>query len=365
MSKIGWGQLGIILALSRIFSEAANFPHDDITYGMQRFTVIVLSFVLLAAVLVPIMVLLKKCPSDNIFSACSRYSPAAARVMAVVFIAAIFTMMITVTVQLEFYTSSTIFDASPAWLIILFVFIVVFYALMKGLPATARTGVIAAGGFAVLLVLVIIGTGGNVTLKYLYPAIVDAPETLFSDVMREFSKNLEAVTFAALCSQVREKVGKSLILYFCLTLPALLLMTFLYNTILGEYLDVTSFPFYMLSSLADVSLFQRLDGIDVIVWVTAAVIRLSLLSLAVENVCRSVFKNSRAAKGIAAGVLTLSSLVSLLFSSSTTDFVVFSRLTGTGIALLIPTLLIPLACLLTVVIGTKKEGSGVKCSKEK
>lgn len=355
MGKIGRGQLGIILALSRIFSEAANFPHDDITYGMQRFTVIVLSFILLAAVLVPIMVLLKRCPNENVFSSCSRYSPILARILAVIFIISIFTMMITVTVQLEFYTSSTIFDASPAWLIILFVLLVTLYALTKGLPAVARTGVIAAGGFVLLLVLIICGTCGDISLKYLYPAVIDTPKTLFSDVLREFSKNLEAVIFAALCSQVRERAGKSLILYFCLTLPALLLMTFLYNTILGEYLNVTSFPFYMLSSLADVSLFQRLDGIDVIVWVTAAVIRLSLLSLAVERVCISAFGSKRAARAVSVGVLLLSSLVSLIFSRSTTDFVAFSELTGTGFALLIPAFLIPLICLIVVAIAQKSE----------
>lgn len=355
MSKIGWGQLGIVLALSRVFSEAANFPHDDITYGMQRFTVIVLSFVLLAAVLVPIMLLLKRRPNENLFSACRRYSPATAGVLAVIFTVSVFAMMITVTVRLEFYTSSTIFDASPAWLIILFVLIVCLYALLKGLPAVVRTGVFAAGGFLLLLVLVVCGTFENITLKYIYPAIIDSPESLFGDVMREFSKNFEAVTFAALCSEVREKAGKSLVVYFCLTLPALLLMTFLYNTILGEYLDVTGFPFYMLASLSDVSIFQRLDGIDVIVWLTAAVIRLSLLSLAVENACAGAFGNARAAKGVAASVLTLSALVSLFFSRSTTDFAFFSELTGTGFALLVPAFVIPLACLIIIVVGRKKE----------
>ena len=68
MDKIGWGQLGIVLALSRIFSEAANFPQDDIIYGMQRFTVIILSFVLLAAALIPVMLLLKKYPCENLFT---------------------------------------------------------------------------------------------------------------------------------------------------------------------------------------------------------------------------------------------------------------------------------------------------------
>lgn len=341
MDKIGWGQLGIVLSLSRIFAEAANFPHDDITYGMQRFTVIILSFVLLAATLVPIMLLVKKCPNENLFSSGSPVS----KILAVIFVFFIFTMMTSVTVQLEFYTSSTIFDASPAWLIILFTLIVCIYALFKGLPATVRTGVIAAGGFVLLLILIISGIGGSISLRNLYPALIDSPETLLSDVLREFSKNIEAVTFAALFHRVRSNAGRSLILYFCLTLPALLIMTFLYNTVLGEYLDVTSFPFYMLASLSDVSLFQRLDGIDVIVWVMAAIIRLSLLTIAVESVCMGAFRNRRSAVIIAAGTLVLSGIAALFLSHNTVDFIVLSSLTGTGAALLITAAIIPLICL--------------------
>lgn len=355
MDKIGWGQLGIVLALSRIFSEAANFPQDDITYGMQRFTVIILSFVLLAATLVPIMLLLRKYPGENLFAVCAKSSPAVSRILAVIFIFMIFTMMVSVTVQLEFYTSSTIFDAAPASLIIFFVIIAGLYALLKGLPAVARTGVITAGGFTLLLILVVCGIGGSICLHYLYPVIIDSPKTLIPDVLGEFSKNLEAATFAVLCSEVRQKAGKSLLLYVCLTLPTLLLMTFLYNSVLGEYLNVTSFPFYMLASLSDVNLFQRLDGIDVIVWVMAAIIRLSLMTIAVQNACRNAFGNITAAKITAASVLVLSGFASFAFSRNTTDFVNFSALTGTGAALLIPVTIVPLICLIFASRKNKKK----------
>lgn len=355
MDKIGWGQLGIVLALSRIFAEAANFPQDDITYGMQRFTVIILSFVLLAAALIPVMLLLKKYPGENLFSVCAKSSRTASRILAVIFIIMIFTMMVTVTVQLEFYASSTIFDAAPASLIIFFVLIACLYALLKGLPAVARTGVIAAGGFALLLILVVCGIGGNICLRYLYPAMIDSPKTLIGDVLGEFSKNLEGATFAVLCSEVREKAERSLLLYACLTLPTLLLMTFLYNTVLGEYLNVTSFPFYMLASLSDVNLFQRLDGIDVIVWVMAAIIRLSLLTIAVSSACKNAFGNSAAAKITAAAVLVLSGFTSFIFSRSTTSFVKLSALTGTGAALLIPVTVIPLICLIFAECKKRKE----------
>lgn len=134
MDKIGWGQLGIVLALSRIFAEAANFPRDDINYGMQRFTVILLSFLLLAAVLAPVYVLLKKMPGENVFSAAAKKSPLTAKILAVVYLALLLLMMVTTTVQFEFYTSSTIFDTAPSWVVILFALIACVYGTFKGFP---------------------------------------------------------------------------------------------------------------------------------------------------------------------------------------------------------------------------------------
>lgn len=346
MNKIGWGQLGIVLALSRIFAEAANFPHDDINYGMQRFTVILLSFLLLAAVLIPVYVLLRKMPGENVFSATAGKSPAAAKTLAVIYLAVLLIMMVTATVQLEFYTSSTIFDSAPAWVVISFALIACLYGTVKGLSAVTRAGVVIAGGFAILLILVICGIAQDIRLCYLTPTLVEHPSRLLSEVLSEFSKNAEAVVFIALCSQVREKAQRSLYVYFGLTLAAMLLMTFLYNTVLGEYLDRTSFPFYRLSSLSDVSLFQRLDGIDAAVWTTAAIIKLSLMTAAAANAVKSAFGGRLAPRITACLLLILSGTIGILYSSNTVDFISASRISQTGIFVILAALLIPLTGLL-------------------
>lgn len=342
MNKIGWGQLGIVLALSRVFAEAANFPRDDINYGMQRFTVILLSFLLLAAVLIPVYVLLRKMPGENVFSAAAIKSPIAARILAVVYLAVLLLMMVTATVQFEFYTSSTIFDSAPAWVVIVFALIACLYGTVKGLSAVTRAGVVIAGGFAVLLILVICGIAQDIRLSYLTPTLVERPNELISEVLSEFSKNTEAVVFISLCSQVREKAQRSLYIYFGLTLTATLLMTFLYNTVLGEYLDHTSFPFYLLSSLSDVSIFQRLDGIDAAVWTTAAIIKLSLMTAAAAGAVKSAFGGRLVPRLTAALLLILSSAISILYTGNTVDFISASRIPQTGLLIFIAALLLPL-----------------------
>lgn len=343
MNKIGWGQLGIVLALSRIFAEAANFPKDDIIYGMQRFTVIFLSLLLLGAVLTPVYVLLRKLPGENVFSAAAKKSPLASRILAVIYLAALLSMMITATVQLEFYASSTIFDSAPAWVVILFTLVVCLYGTVKGLPAVARTGVVIAGGFALLLILVVFGIAQNIHLHYLSPALAERPNRLIPEVLSEFSKNAEAAVFIALCGSVREKAHRSLVVYFALSFAALFFMTFLYNTVLGEYLDLTSFPFYRLASLSDVSLFQRLDGIDAAVWTTTAIIKLSLMTAAARAAVESAFGSRRGAWIAAVALLILSSVISVVLSGNTVDFLSVSRIPQTGILIFLAAALLPLA----------------------
>ncbi len=350
MNKIGWGQLGIVLALSRIFAEAANFPSDDINYGMQRFTVIVLSYILLGIVIIPLYVVTKRSCGYDTAVTLHNSRPAAVIMIIYLIMAGISTMT-----RLQFYTSSTIFDAAPPWLLILFVSAVCLYGLFRGLPTVARSGVIISVFFLLLLGAVIVGISDNIKLHYLYPAISDNPSTLFRDVISEFSKNGELVILTALCTNVRKDSFRSIFVYIPVTLTAQLLMTFLYNTVLGEYLNVANFPFYMLSSLSDISLLQRLDGIDVVVWVMSAVIKISLLALAAETVCRNSFGSRKAARITASLALALTAGVSLYFSINTNDFLVFAGILETSLPLLAAGLIAPVLSVASFYIKKRKE----------
>jgi len=348
MNKIGWGQLGIVLALSRIFTEAANFPSDDINYGMQRFTVIILSYVLLVIALTPVFLLTSRKDNSRIYL----YHSKTAAIITVIYL---IMASISTTTRLQFYTSSTIFDAASPWLLILFVSAVCLYGLFKGTSAVSRAGVIVSAFFLLLLGAVIIGISDEIHTEYLYPAIADRPSQLLGDVVAEFSKNGELVIFAALCSDVRKDAYKSLFVYIPVALTAQLLMTFLYNTVMGEYLNVTSFPFYMLAALSDISLLQRLDGIDVVVWVMSAVIKISLLALSVDRICKNAFRNRLTARIISVLSLVASAGLSIYYSVNTNDFLNFAEILETALPLIIAGVLVPMAMTISRYIRKRKE----------
>ncbi len=349
-NKIGWGQVGIVLVLSRIFSEAANFPSDDINYGMQRFTVVFLSYILLAVLLIPVFLWTRKNPERSVFGE--------NKLIAVIAVIYLVMAGITTSTRLQFYASSTIFDAAPPWFIIISLTVVCLYGIFKGLPAVMRTGVIIAAGFGLLLLTIIIGVGRDIKLSYLYPALADNTATLFGEVMTELSKNAEAVIFAAVCPRIRRSPVKSFYVFVPVSFVVLILMTFLYNTVLGEYLNITNFPFYALASISDISVLQRLDGLDVVIWIMAAVIKTSLLMLSAFLIGEDAFGGRKAGQIAAFASLGLKAAVSLWFCINTDDFLVYSRLSETALPLIITAFILPLIMLIKNNIRDKKEGKG-------
>ena len=114
---------------------------------------------------------------------------------------------------------------------------------------------------------------------------------------------------------------------------AILLMTFLYNTVFGKLTTRLTFPFYTLSSISDTALLHRINGIDVIVWVMAGLIRLALFAFAFRAVVRDCFGGGRAAD-ISAFVFCAASLImSEIFTANPALYEPMKRICSSGIPL--------------------------------
>lgn len=346
MNKIGWIQFGVILTISRIFSEATTIPDTNIVYGMQRYSVIIISFILTFLALVPMFIIAKKYEGSDFIELAASKSRWAAIAFGVIYVIASLYIMMETTVRLNYYATSTIFDSAPAAVLLLFVAGVCIYATVKGLQALTRTGIIVAAGFFVLLFLVVIALLPLIRLSHLYPAFVERPDSFLGEVLSEFTQNCEAVIFAVLCRRVRKDAHRSIYLYLPASCAVLLLMTLLYNTVLGEYLTEVNFPFYTLASISDISILQRLNGVDVVVWLMAAIIRLSLLSITIREIIRLITGKRTLAlwSGIAAILLTAGATYFL--TGSPELFRVFISIRETVIPVIIIVAVLPLTGLI-------------------
>ncbi len=342
---MGYRELAAALAVSRIFAETAPMPDAYRTYGMQRFTVIAVSFLLTAAVYLPLWLAMRK-TEGGLFERLADGNKAVSGFAGALFSLYLLSAAAETGLRAHYYTSSTIFDSAPSVYFYVFVGAALIFAAVKGEEAVTRTAVIISGMFLLLLIIVTVSVLPEADTDRLYPAFIDDGGSFLPEVLREFALNTETALFAVLGGKVREKRGRVIPLYLGISCAVMLLMTFLYNTVFGYMLSRLTLPFYSLSSAVDIKIMHRINGIDVMICEMAGMLRLALIVPAFRGTVRACFTRGKAAD-IAAVVFAVCALgLAELFTVYPGFFEPMKRLTDSGLPLAAFTAVLPLAALL-------------------
>ncbi len=343
--KTGYRELAAALALSRVFAETAPMPGEDYAYGMQRFTVIIVSFLLTAAVYIPLWIAMRRA-DGGLYDRLAGGNKVLAGFAGALFSVYLLYSAAETGLRAHYYTSSTIFDSAPSVYFYVFVGAALIFAVVKGEEATVRTAVIISGMFLLLLVIITVTVLPEADTDRLYPAFVDNGESFFGEVLREFALNSEIALYAVLGGKVREKRGRVIPLYLGISCAVMLLMTFLYNTVFGYMVTKLDLPFYSLSSAVDISILHRINGIDVMICEMAGIIRLALTVPAFRGTVRACFAGGKAAE-ISAVVFAAAALgLSELFTVFPEKLEPVRGFVSTGLPLAVFAAVIPLLAML-------------------
>ena len=344
--KTGAAGMALLLALSRIFTEAAALPGESAGYGMQRFTVLVLSFVLTAAVYLPLIGFISSSPGVTPLGAVAARSKLLSGFFGVIFSVFLLSGAAETGLRAYYYASSTAFDSAPPIYFYAFTGAALLFTAYCGLEAASRAGFITAGVFALLILLIILALAPSVRTERLYPALTDRSETLWSEILHEFSLNAEYLIFAALCGRINRRRSFTVPAYIGISFAAVLAMTFLYTTVLGRLTNRLMFPFYTLSSISDITLLHRINGIDIAVWAAAGILRLALFAFAFGEVVKECFAGGRDVKPAVYAFCAAALTVSALFCSYPELHEPVKRISGSGIPLSAAAILLPAAAFL-------------------
>ena len=289
MKKISVGQMTALLVLSRMFAEATRFPLTVSDYNMQRFTAILIAKIMLVLMYIPIILFMRKNEGESVISFAVKKSRGLGITVGIIFIVFILFTETLTTCKLQFYASSTIFSQASTLLMIILLELVCGYGVYKGLQAVARVSTVA-----LVILFVFIGLVGIAVWKYadftfLYPAFVEEGGSFIHEIVSEISRNSEILIIPILMSEVRGKPQKVIYRYIPIIWLLIELMHFLSTVVLGPYLYQVDFPFYILSALSDIALFQRLDGIDVAIWIMGCIIKRALFTLCVKYIADRIF----------------------------------------------------------------------------
>ena len=357
MNKISSGQLAALLVLSRMFAEATRFPLSPSDYNMQRFTAVFAAKIILVLMYIPIILFARKNPGESVISAAVRKNKTLAWTVGVLFILFILVSEIITMCKLQFYASSTIFSEAPTVLLVVLLELVCGYAVFKGVQAIARTGVVVAAVLAVFITAVGFSVWQYAAFTFLYPVLVEDGGSFVNEVILQLGLNVELLIVPVLIGEVRSRPQQAVYWYIPVILILIELMHFLGTVVLGPYLSQVDFPFFLLSALSDIGLFQRLDGIDVAVWILACIIKRAMFTLCIKIIVTKLL-GEKAGRIAAYGSLAAVGALTLFVSANNQVLDIFRQINRTLLPLIICGVLIPAVLLFGRSRNEKKAKGG-------
>lgn len=348
MNKISSGQLAVTFIITRMSAEMIIIPGDLIKYGADRFWSILFAKIIVLLLYLPAIFINIRFKGDNFFTASLRRSRIYGKILGFLFIVGLTSAILDTVLNIQMYVADTLLNRLlllPGLLIIIGAAV---YGAVKGISAVTRASIFAAGFYAVLLILVSVTMANRMETVYLYPSFIEDGSYFLRATVSEVACHSELLIFSVVCANIREKPNRTLY-YLAVVFVLLEVTNLLYNLILGPYLDSVEYPMYLIASLSDIVVFQRLDGINAIVWLFSAIIKIALLLICAYQIYKDGARKPKKLLFISCYSLLIAAL-SFFVGTDRRIFDAFQNYMNSAVIVIAAGALIPLAAL----IGGKK-----------
>lgn len=361
IKKISYIQLAVLFVASRLFSEAMSFPLANTEYGMQRFTVILTAYVILFIQYIPLLYISKKYPGESAIGIITDRNKVLGWIYAIILMISVLISSISAMCRMKFYASSTIFGQAPDFLLIILPLLACAFAVWKGIQATARSGVIFAAVFVAFLILISVSTWNMFDFKWLYLNFIDNKDTFWPEVLEQIGNNSEIIFFAVLTEHVAEKSQRIVYWYIPAVMLILELMHLVEMLVLGPFLGSANFPFFTVSALSNIVLFQRLDGIDVAVWTLMCIVKITLAMLCIRTAFNRLAGKTAGIISALAGLVIIAA-AAMMFGGNSDFVIAITGILTCGIPMITCGILFPIIAIVTAKLKPNKNSKGAKAN---
>ncbi|RGX56688.1 MULTISPECIES: GerAB/ArcD/ProY family transporter [Anaerotruncus] len=270
---ISGAQLVMLLFVSRLFTLFTFIPKSgQAVSGSTALLTILLAAAATLLLILPYLWLCRKGGQDILAAAFS-----ASRFYGVLVSACYGTFCILMAgytaSHFEFFMTSTVYQNAPPWIFLLCLIPAAAYAARLGLEAFSRFGVFV---FILMLAVIALICGAlipEMDLVNVVSPFLEGEEAVFSGTMQAVTANAEAVVFILLCSRAGKGSGKTFIWYVVLAAIFYEILSFSVLAALGDYAKTRLFPLYTAATVAQISVFGRLDILHIAMWVCVAFLR--------------------------------------------------------------------------------------------
>ena len=342
--KISGTQAVLLLFMVRAFNTLNYIPSfNDRTDGMSLLLGSLIGTVIELLALIPALLLDRRIHGQNLISAAYAQKRILGIVFAVIYAMIAFFQLTGGIVAFEYFMTNAIYPNSSMIFIILTMCIACFFAARMGLEGLARAGGIIFVFFLISTALIISGTVGSVDLTNLHPALQSPVASAVRAGFASVSRAAEMYLLILLFPKIKGNRVKCSIGLVLMTLVFNAVTAFLAITVLGEFGNTQTYPYYTLASISDLSIFQRLDALHMTIWVFVAFLRITLFIL-IANYCLQMVLPQRSHKYCMPALFVISAATALIVGyspnllrdlNSTSSVIVLTLTTGLPLVMLL------------------------------
>ena len=294
--NVGAGQVVILLFVSRCFNILNYVPvFAKQSEGGAILLGNLLAVLIQAAILIPSLLLFGRFENQNVVTvAYNKWKPLG-WIFAILYFAIILLQAAGSLVGFEYFMTNAVYTDASILAIVLSMSAVCFWCARNGLEGIARSSVIIFVFLLASCLFISAASIDKVNLLNIHPILNDPADSVIQAALVNTSRNPELFLLPLIYPKIKGSVKKCGIGYILAAFAVLEGLDFLLLSVLGDYGFTQTFPYYTLASIADTTLFQRLDSLHMVVWVFTSFIHTALL-IVVGNYCIRMVLPQRAHK---------------------------------------------------------------------
>lgn len=281
------GQLYVMLFTSRIMLTLTLANEWQGISGSWDYPItVLLGFLIDAVAVIPLLILLKAYPNNNILQ--NAYYDAKWYGIAVTVIYEIyFIWQAGRTVgRFDIFVSTVLSPRAGNVYFVILIVLAAVYAVFMGVEGLTR----AVGIFAVLLILSLVAISIALIPEFepssILPVMTASKEQYAANSIKTAGFMPEIAALAVLAHRVKKKSAGKFYIWLGITAVACIGIVTVPMLVLGQYSQQKMFPFYIVSTIAQFGSLERVDAVTVGLWALGMFVKASLF-LMLSDVCLS------------------------------------------------------------------------------
>ena len=304
-------------------------------------------------IMLPLYFFYRRQRSKNLLEIVNDKSKVFGKILSAVFVLYFFYFTVVTIARLDLFAGTIVFPETDVKYMLVLAVILCCYGGYLGLEALGRSSVISAVLVISALIFIMLTLVKKVDLLNLTPIFYNGVTPVIKVSVDSIGQTVEYGIIALMIPRVTGKYRKGYYIWLFSQVLLMAIMFFFACTVMGNFASTQLFPFHTMASLAEFSMFSRLDAIFTGVWIICAFIKAGLLIFLQAEILTIYFgRFKRIHYLVAIGLITI--IVNLLISQQVESFMVIDnsiiKIVFTGITVLF----IPLLVLLFARKETKR-----------